>query len=80
MSVLGVKQSDSFIHIHISILFQILFPFRLLQNIEQSRSLLVIYFLKSFFILLFGCVGFQLQHMGSLQHMGFSSCGTQAYL
>ena len=34
--VLGVQQSDSVIHIHVSILFQILFPFRLLQNIEQS--------------------------------------------
>ena len=29
----GVQQSDSVIHIHVSILFQILFPFRLLQNI-----------------------------------------------
>ena len=34
--VLGVQQSDSFIHIHVSILFQILFPFKLLQNIKQS--------------------------------------------
>ena len=33
--VLGVQQSDSVIHIHVSILFQIIFPFRLLQNIEQ---------------------------------------------
>ena len=32
--VLGVQQSDSFIHIHVSILFQILFPFKLLQNIK----------------------------------------------
>ena len=32
----GVQQSDSLMHI--SILFQILFPFRLLQNIKQ-RSL-----------------------------------------
>ena len=38
MLVLGVQHSDSVIHIHVSILFQILFPFRLLQNIEQ-RSL-----------------------------------------
>ena len=36
MLVLGVEQSDSIIHIHVSILFQILFPFRLLQNTEQS--------------------------------------------
>ena len=34
--VSGVQQSDSVIHIHGSILFQILFPFRLLQSIEQS--------------------------------------------
>ena len=34
--VLGVQQSDSVIHIHVSILFQILFPFRLLHCIEQS--------------------------------------------
>ena len=30
----GVQQSDSVIHIHISTVFQILFPYRLLQNIE----------------------------------------------
>ena len=34
--VSGVQQSDSVIHIHVTILFKILFPFRLLQNIEQS--------------------------------------------
>ena len=34
--VSGVQQSDTVIHIHVSILFQILFPFRLLQSIEQS--------------------------------------------
>ena len=34
----GVQQSDSDTHIHVSVLFQILFPLRLLQNIEQ-RSL-----------------------------------------
>ena len=34
--VSGVQESDSVIHIHVSILFQILFPFRLLQSIEQS--------------------------------------------
>ena len=36
MLVSGVQQSDSVTHIHVSILFQILFPFSLLQNIEQS--------------------------------------------
>ena len=34
--VSGIEQSDSVIHIHVSILFQILFPVRLLQNVEQS--------------------------------------------
>ena len=34
--VSGIQKSDSVIHIQVSILFQILFPFRLLQNIEQS--------------------------------------------
>ena len=34
--VSGVQPSDSVIHIHVSILFQILFPFRLLHNVEQS--------------------------------------------
>ena len=34
----GVQQSDSVIHTHVSVLFQVLFPFRLLQNFEQ-RSL-----------------------------------------
>ena len=36
MLVSGVQQSDSVIHIHVSIVFQILFLFRLLQNTEQS--------------------------------------------
>ena len=46
--VSNVQQSDSVIHIHVSVLFQILSPFRLLQNVEfpvlYNRSLLVIYF------------------------------------
>ena len=36
--VSGVQQSDSIIHIHVSILFQNLFTFRLIHNINQ-RSL-----------------------------------------
>ena len=32
--VSGVQQSDSVIHIHVSIILQNLFPFRLSQNIE----------------------------------------------
>ena len=39
----GVQQSDSVTHIFN--LFQILFPYRLLQNIEYRRSYSVIYFL-----------------------------------
>ena len=31
-----VQQRDSVIYIHMCVLFQILFPFRLLQNIEQT--------------------------------------------
>ena len=34
--VSGVQQSGSVIHIHVSLLFQIVFHFRLLQNIGQS--------------------------------------------
>ena len=40
MLVSGVQESDSVIHVHVSILFQILFPFRLLHNIEQSTQCL----------------------------------------
>ena len=49
--VSGVQQSDLVTHIHVSILFQIVFPCRLSQSIEfpvlYSRSLLVIYFIHS---------------------------------
>ena len=37
--VSGVQQSDSVIRIHVSLFFQILFPFRLLQNTESSLPL-----------------------------------------
>ena len=36
MLVSGVQRRDSVIHIHVPILFKILFPFSLLQNTEQS--------------------------------------------
>ena len=36
VSVPGVQQSDSVTHIHVSILFQILFPFRSFYITEQS--------------------------------------------
>ena len=39
MLVSGVQQSDSVIHADVSILFQILFPFRLLHNIIEQSSL-----------------------------------------
>ena len=34
----GVQQSDSVIHILVSILFEMLFPFRLLQSAEQNGA------------------------------------------
>ena len=64
MLVSGVQQSDSVIHIHMSILFQIPFPYRLVQNIEQ-RSLcyieqvlvgslfFVFFFLKNYLFIYF---------------------------
>ena len=36
MLVSGVQQSDSVMYTHAPIIFEILFPFRLLQNIEPS--------------------------------------------
>ena len=36
--VSGVQQSDSVIHTHVSFFFSKMFPFRLLQNIEQNFS------------------------------------------
>ena len=40
--VLGVQQNDSVIHIHVSILFQTLFPFRSLYNIEESSPCCIV--------------------------------------
>ena len=34
--VSGVQQNDSLIHIHVSFFFQIIFPYRMLHNIEGS--------------------------------------------
>lgn len=39
MLVLGVQQSDKITHIHVSILIHILFPFKVLYNIEREISL-----------------------------------------
>ena len=38
MLVLGVQQSDSIVHIYIFIIFQMPFPYRLLQNTEWSSQ------------------------------------------
>ena len=57
--VSGGRQSDSVIHVHVSILFQILSPFRLLGNTEQNSLCLgsvdlcwssILYFLKNFLL------------------------------
>ena len=40
MLLSGIQQSESVIHIHTSILFQILFPCRLLQNTEYFSLVL----------------------------------------
>lgn len=42
VSASGVQQSDSVTHTYVSPLFQITSPFRLLQRIDESRSLFVI--------------------------------------
>ena len=39
MLVSGGQQSDSVRHLHVSILFQILFPFRLLHDTEQRPAI-----------------------------------------
>ena len=53
--VSAVQQSESVIHIHISTLFQILFPYRSLQSIEQSSLSYTegSFFFPSLFIYLF---------------------------
>ena len=52
-AALGIQQSDLVIHIQISSLFQVIFPFRLLHNIEES-SLCYTIGPCWLFILLFG--------------------------
>ena len=52
MLVLGVRQSDSIVSTYISFFFQVLFPYRLVQNIKYSsllygRFLLAVYFIYS---------------------------------
>ena len=53
VSVSGVLQTDSIIHIHISILFQILLQFRLLQNTGIEFPVLCNRFLLFIFYMLF---------------------------
>ena len=78
--VSGIQQNDSVIHIHVSILFQILFPFRLLRNIEQSSLCytvspcwlsILFYFLKFLFIYLFSLKNFLIYFLAALD----LSCG-----
>ena len=38
----GVQKSDSAIHIHVSVLFQILFPYRLLKSIEWASQVALV--------------------------------------
>ena len=67
MIVSGMQQSDLVVHIHLSFLFQILVPFRLLQSTEQSS---LCYTVGPY--LFIRCAG-------SLLHcVGFSSCGMKA--
>ena len=74
MLVSGVQQSDSVIHIPDSILFQILFPFRLLQSIKQS-SLCYTAGLCWLFILNIAVGTCQSQTPNlSLPHKNFSLC------
>ena len=82
MLVSGVQQRDSVIYIHVSILFQILFPFRLLHNIEQSSLcytvgpcwlsiLFYLFFIIYLFILFLAVLGLR------CCTQAFSSCSEQ---
>ena len=51
----GVQQSDLVTHIHESILCQVLFPFRLLQSIEQSSLCYTVGPCWLFILNIFGC-------------------------
>ena len=61
--VSNIWQSDSVIHIHVSILFQILFPFRLLQN------MFIFFFFNKFIYLFLAVLGLR------FCARAFSSCG-----
>ena len=60
----GVQQSGSVIHMYLSILFHILFPFNLLHNIKQSSMfyevgpcwLSILFFLFLFFLIIEGAL------------------------
>ena len=71
--VSGVQQSDSVIHIHVSVPFQILFTFRLLHNIEQSSLYYTVvdsfFFFFNFIYLFMAVLGL---HFCA---RAFSSCG-----
>ena len=82
-NVSGVQQSDSVLYIHIYILFQIIFHYKLLQDIEYSSLCYTVgpclSILKLFiYLFIFGCVrslflceGFlQLRRAGATLHRG----------
>ena len=87
--VLGVQQSDLVIHIHISILLQIIFPYRLIQNFfffgcvgpSLLRGLSLVVDSGGYSSL--WCTAFSLRWLLLLRSMdtrcaGFSSCCTRA--
>ena len=55
--VSGVQQSDLVIHLYESIVFQIMFSFRLLHNIEQSSLCYIVgpYWLSILNIVVYTC-------------------------
>ena len=86
MLVSGVRQSDSVIHIHVSILFRVFFPLRLLQNTEHISLYysvgpfwLFSYYLRVCFMFIYlaalglSCTTWALR--SSLRREGSFSCG-----
>ena len=71
MLISGVQQSDSVIHIHVSILSQILSPFRLLWNIERNILICSIFSVGDYHHIW----GLSFQHM----YLG-GSCVVSSYL
>ena len=76
--VSGVQQTESIIHIHISTLFQILFPYRPLQSIEQSSLCYKVcpYYLSILYIVVYHIF---LIHSSVYGHLGCSHILTIVY-